>query len=52
MAVINGWNLTRFAECMLPLLSDDMDAAVSEAEEALDAYMPAFERKVDNGITL
>ncbi|HEX8558856.1 MAG TPA: YdiU family protein [Pyrinomonadaceae bacterium] len=40
---IGGWNLTRFAECLLPLLSDDTDAAVAEAEEALDAYAPAFE---------
>lgn len=41
---IGGWNLTRLAECLLPLLSDDTDAAVGDAEEALDAYAPAFER--------
>jgi len=40
---IGGWNLTRFAECLLPLLSEETDAAVREAEEALDAYAPAFE---------
>ena len=41
---IGGWNLTRFAECLLPLLSGDTDVAIGEAEEALDAYESAFER--------
>jgi uncharacterized protein YdiU (UPF0061 family) len=41
---IGEWNLARLAECLLPLLSDDTDAAVAEAEQALDAYQPAFER--------
>ncbi|HEV2707787.1 MAG TPA: YdiU family protein [Pyrinomonadaceae bacterium] len=47
---IGGWNLTRFAECLLPLLSDDMDAAVDEAQEALDAYAPTFERAYQAGL--
>jgi len=47
---IGGWNLTRFAECLLPLLSDDADAAVGEAEEALGAYTPAFERAYQTGL--
>jgi uncharacterized protein YdiU (UPF0061 family) len=47
---IGGWNLTRFAECLLPLLSEDTDVAVSEAEEALGAYMPAFERAYQEGL--
>ena len=47
---IGDWNLTRFAECLLPLLSDDTDAAVGEAEEALDAYTPAFERAYQAGL--
>jgi serine/tyrosine/threonine adenylyltransferase len=41
---IGEWNLSRLAECLLPLLSDDTDAAVAEAEQALDAYQPIFER--------
>jgi uncharacterized protein YdiU (UPF0061 family) len=41
---IGEWNLTRLAECLLPLLSDDADVAVAEAEQALDAYRPVFER--------
>ncbi|MCA1614946.1 MAG: YdiU family protein [Acidobacteria bacterium] len=40
---IGEWNLARFAECLLPLLSDDTDAAVAEAEQSLDAYRPVFE---------
>jgi uncharacterized protein YdiU (UPF0061 family) len=41
---IGEWNLARLAECLLPLLSDDADAAIAEAEQALDAYGPAFDR--------
>jgi uncharacterized protein YdiU (UPF0061 family) len=48
---IGGWNLTRLAECLLPLLSDDTDAAVREAEEVLDAYAPAFERAYQAGLS-
>ncbi len=40
---IGGWNLTRLAECLLPLLSEDEDAAIAEATEALAAYGPTFE---------
>ena len=29
------WNLTRLAECLLPLFSDDQEQAVSEAQTAL-----------------
>ena len=47
---IGGWNLTRLAECLLPLLSDDTDAAVAEAEQALDAYLPVFERAYQEGL--
>jgi uncharacterized protein YdiU (UPF0061 family) len=41
-AQIGLWNLTRFAETLLPLLDEDQDAAVAEAEEALAAYAPLF----------
>ncbi|HEV2761666.1 MAG TPA: YdiU family protein, partial [Pyrinomonadaceae bacterium] len=47
---IGEWNLSRLAECLLPLLSDDTDAAVAEAEQALDAYRPAFERAYLRGL--
>ena len=36
------WNLFRLAECLLPLLADTEEAAVAEAELALDRYKDAF----------
>jgi uncharacterized protein YdiU (UPF0061 family) len=36
------WNLSRFAETLLPLLNENQDTAVADAEEALDAFAPAF----------
>ena len=47
---IGEWNLARLAECLLPLLSDDTSAAIAEAEQALDAYRPAFERAYQGGL--
>jgi uncharacterized protein YdiU (UPF0061 family) len=38
------WNLTRFAETLLPLLSDDEAKAVEVAEEALTAFPALFKR--------
>jgi serine/tyrosine/threonine adenylyltransferase len=40
---IGEWNLTRLAECLLPLLAEEQDAAVALATEALEVYAPAFE---------
>ena len=47
---IGGWNLTRLAECLLPLLSDDGDEAVADATDALAAYGPSFERAYQAGL--
>ena len=47
---IAQWNLTRLAECLLPLFSDDADIAVAEAEEALDRFGPAFEKAYQAGL--
>ena len=47
---IGGWNLTRLAECLLPLFSDDEEAAIEEAQETLTAYGPAFERRYHAGL--
>ncbi|HEV7866925.1 MAG TPA: YdiU family protein [Chthoniobacteraceae bacterium] len=47
---IAQWNLTRLAECLLPLLSDDTELAVQEAEEALSAFPPTFERAYQAGL--
>jgi uncharacterized protein YdiU (UPF0061 family) len=37
------WNLTRLAEALLPLLAEDQDEAVAEAQVALGAFGPRFE---------
>jgi uncharacterized protein YdiU (UPF0061 family) len=44
------WNLTRLAEAMLPLLNEDTDKAIEEAQEALAAFGPAFERAYHGGL--
>jgi uncharacterized protein YdiU (UPF0061 family) len=41
---IAQWNLTRFAETLLPLIDNDKDHAVALAEEALKAFFPQFEQ--------
>ena len=40
---IAAWNLTRFAETLLPLLDDDQDRAIAAAEGALAGFRPMFE---------
>jgi len=47
---IAQWNLTRLAECLLPLLGDDADAAAEDAVRALEAFGPAFERAYQGGL--
>jgi serine/tyrosine/threonine adenylyltransferase len=47
---IGEWNLARFAECLLPLLADDLDAAIAEANEALGAYSSCYEQKYQAGL--
>lgn len=44
------WNLARLAECLLPLLHDDPDQAVPVAQEALGAFLPAFEENYVDGM--
>jgi len=44
------WNLTRFAECLLPLLSDDQDKAVGEAQERLGAFSDVFNSAYEAGL--
>lgn len=53
-ASIALWNLTRFAETLLPLLSDNIDTSIMIAENALlnfdalfeDAYLTAMREKI------
>ncbi len=40
---IAAWNLARLAECLLPLLDEDKDKAIAQAEEALAAFGTRFE---------
>ncbi|HSH39469.1 MAG TPA: protein adenylyltransferase SelO family protein, partial [Chthoniobacterales bacterium] len=47
---IGLWNLTRLAECLVPLLADDEDRAIADAEQALDAFAPAFEKAYQAGL--
>jgi uncharacterized protein YdiU (UPF0061 family) len=37
------WNLSRLAECFLPLLAEDEEAALASAREALSGFAPRFE---------
>jgi uncharacterized protein YdiU (UPF0061 family) len=37
------WNLTRFAECLLPLFSDDQEKAIAEAQSALGGFGEKFD---------
>ena len=46
---IGLWNLTRFAETLVPLLAEDEKAAIAQAEEALGAYAPAFQHTYHAG---
>ncbi len=44
------WNLTRLAECILPLLDADETRAVDDAKEALGAFGPAFDTAYQAGV--
>jgi uncharacterized protein YdiU (UPF0061 family) len=39
---IAHWNLARLAECLLPLIDEDDDAAIAQAQEALSGYAARF----------
>jgi len=49
---IMHWNLARFAECLLPLLDEDADAAVLDAQHALEAFAPQFNAAYHAGLRL
>ena len=42
---IGAWNLARFAESLLPLLSDDKDEAINIAQETISEYPKIFKKK-------
>ncbi|MGO8911160.1 MAG: protein adenylyltransferase SelO [Bradyrhizobium sp.] len=44
------WNLTRFAECLLPLFSDDKDKAIEQAQFALGEFAGTFTTAYQAGL--
>jgi uncharacterized protein YdiU (UPF0061 family) len=44
------WNLTRFAETLLPLLAEDEGLAVAAAKELLSSFAPRFQRAYVAGL--
>jgi serine/tyrosine/threonine adenylyltransferase len=48
--LIGEWNLTRLAESLLPLLNDDQEAAIREANEALGVFVPTLEKAYFAGL--
>ncbi len=47
---IAHWNLTRLAECLLPLLAEETEPAIEEAKAALSAFSPVFETAYQAGL--
>ncbi len=43
--VITKWNLSRFAECLIPLIDKDQDTAVKLATEIIDTFEKIYEEK-------
>jgi len=39
---IAHWNLARFAQCLLPVLAEDEDAAITLAQEAINAFPDVY----------
>lgn len=46
---IGLWNLTRFAEAIIPLLHDDQDEAINLAKKELNTYIDLFEHFLQEG---
>jgi uncharacterized protein YdiU (UPF0061 family) len=44
------WNLTRLAECLLPLFSDEQDKAIAEAQAVLDQFAERFNTAYQAGL--
>lgn len=44
------WNLTRLAECLLPLFSDEQEQAVEQAQEILGAFPEIFSKAYQAGL--
>lgn len=44
------WNLTRLAECLLPLLADEQDKAIAEAQALLGDFSEKFTAAYQSGL--
>ena len=44
------WNLTRLAECLLPLFADEQEKAIAEAQEILGAFPEKFAAAYQAGL--
>src|SRR5690348_2845098 len=44
------WNLTRLAECLLPLFSDDQEKAIGQAQEILGGFPEQFSTAYQAGL--
>jgi len=44
------WNLTRFAECLLPLFSSEQEKAIEEAQSALAKFAETFTAAYQTGL--
>ncbi len=44
------WNLTRLAECLLPLFSEDQEKAIAEAQLVLGGFADAFNDAYQGGL--
>ena len=44
------WNLTRLAECLLPLFSDDQEKAIADAQALLGDFSEAFTAAYQSGL--
>ena len=42
---ITKWNLSRFAECLIPLIDDDEDKAIKSATELIETFGKKYEEK-------
>ena len=49
---IGLWNLTRLAECLVPLFSEETDTAVELAKEVLQSYEVSYEKAWLGGMRL
>lgn len=48
---IAQWNLTRFAETLIPLLDDDQETAIDQAKAALNAFTGIFQSALQKRFT-